>query len=66
MVVQVKTWTDRTVEQRGPEEIRTLRNIQALNKMKVRQENGLQKYPVQDLDFEKFHREHDPEMKELN
>lgn len=64
IVVQDKTWTDRTVEQRGPEEIRTLRNIQALNKMKLRQENGMLKYPVQDLDFEKFQRENDPEMKE--
>ena len=63
VVVQDKTWTDRTIQERGPQEVRILRNVQSLNKLQARQDNGLTKYPEQDIDFENFQRVHDPEMK---
>ena len=54
VLVQDNTWTDRSIKERGPDEIRTLKNIQTLNTMKLRQKNGLTKYPENDLGYEKY------------
>lgn len=65
VVVQDKTWTDRTQAERGSE-IRTLRNRQAETKMQARVGQGLSKYPDQGLDFARYQRTCDPEAAEAN
>lgn len=54
IIVQDKTWTDRTVGERGPHEVKILRNVKSLNKLQARKDNGLTKYPDPDLDYEDF------------
>ena len=63
-MVQDKTWTDRTLAERGPSEIQILKNQQLQAKMKARVDHGMAKYPDADHDYDGYQRTYDPEMSE--
>lgn len=66
VVVQDNTWTDRTLAERGPAEMQTLRNLKVKSKLDARAGHGLTKYPDNDLNFERYQHTYDPEATEAN
>lgn len=63
-MVQDKTWTDRTLAERGPLNVRTLANQDIQAKLRARADHGLTKYPDRDHDYDGYQRTYDAAMAE--